>query len=112
MKMDDPKPTFSYVVSEIKKAHPTLCYVHVVEPRAKGQDILEKDPAGESNDFIREIWTSPENDENSRRLISAGGYTKDLATKVADEKGDIIAFGRPFIANVSHFCLVEIWVGS
>ncbi|KAK7451304.1 hypothetical protein VKT23_012646 [Stygiomarasmius scandens] len=99
MKMDDPKPTFSYVVSEIKKAHPTLSYVHVVEPRAKGQDILEKDPAGESNDFIREIWTSPESDENGRRLISAGGYTRDLATKIADEKGDIIAFGRPFIAN-------------
>ncbi|KAK7451316.1 hypothetical protein VKT23_012657 [Stygiomarasmius scandens] len=99
MKMDDPKPTFSYIVSEIKKAHPTLSYIHVMEPRAEAQDILEKDPEGESNDFIREIWTSPESDENGRRLITAGGYTRDLATKIADEKGDIIAFGRSFLAN-------------
>ena len=108
MKMDDPKPTFSYIVSEIKKAHPTLSYIHVMEPRAESQDILEKDPEGESNDFIREIWTSPESDENGRRLITAGGYTRDLATKIADEKGDIIAFGRPFLANVSFFS--QMWI--
>ncbi|THV00302.1 FMN-linked oxidoreductase [Dendrothele bispora CBS 962.96] len=91
MKMADPKPTFGYFVSELKKAHPTLAFIHVVEPRAKEE---------ESNDFIREIWTSPETETaNARRLISAGGYDRQNAIEVAEKKGDLIAFGRLFIAN-------------
>ena len=34
--MDEPMPTFSYIVSEIAKRHPELAYIHVVEPRAQG----------------------------------------------------------------------------
>ena len=48
----------------------------------------------QSNDFIREIW-SP------RPIISAGGYNRDRALEVAETKGDLIAFGRLFISNVS-----------
>ena len=47
----------------------------------------------QSNDFLREIW-SP------RPLISAGGYTRELALEVAETKGDIIGVGRLFISNV------------
>lgn len=47
----------------------------------------------QSNDFIREIW-------RPRPLISAGGYNRELALKVAETKGDLIAFGRFFISNV------------
>ena len=36
MRMADPKPTFSYLVSELAKLHPNLSYIHVVEPRAQG----------------------------------------------------------------------------
>ena len=97
------KDQFSYVVSKIKEAHPTFAYLHVVEARAKAFDILDHNPEGESNDFIREIWTSPEEEESGRRLISAGGYSNELARETANNKGDIIAFGRPFIANVSPF---------
>jgi len=104
--MADPKPTFSYLVSEIKKAYPTLSYVHVVEPRVRGDDIVDVVPEEESNDFIREIWIGSEkfsdSDPNARRLISAGGYTRALATEAADQRGEIIAFGRHFIANVSE----------
>ncbi|KAF5353714.1 hypothetical protein D9758_008657 [Tetrapyrgos nigripes] len=93
------KAQFSYVVSKIKEVHPTFSYIHVLEPRLKGLDVLDHNPEGEDNDFIREIWTSPEDDQNGRRLISAGGYTRELAIEYADKKGDIIAFGRVFIAN-------------
>ena len=48
----------------------------------------------QSNDFIREIW-------GPRPIISAGGYDRDLAIEFADTKGDLIAFGRYFISNVS-----------
>ncbi|THV05656.1 FMN-linked oxidoreductase [Dendrothele bispora CBS 962.96] len=100
MKMADPKPTFSYLVSEIKKAHPTLAYIHVVEPRAQGLEIVEISEEEESNDFIREIWTSPETEStNARRLITAGGYSRQTAIETAKKKGDLIVFGRLFIAN-------------
>ncbi|KAK7442714.1 hypothetical protein VKT23_015960 [Stygiomarasmius scandens] len=98
MGMKDPKPTFSYVVSEIKKSHPTLAFIHVVEARAKGFDVVEV-PKEENNDFLREIWTSPESDENGRRFISAGGFSRDIALETAEKKGDIVAFGRLFLAN-------------
>ncbi|THV00307.1 FMN-linked oxidoreductase [Dendrothele bispora CBS 962.96] len=103
MKMADPKPTFTHLVSEIKKSHPTLSYIHVVEPRIQGAEVVDV-PEEESNDFIREIWTSPETSEtstsaNARRLISAGGYTRETAIEAAEKKGDLIAFGRLFIAN-------------
>ncbi|KAF5353710.1 hypothetical protein D9758_008672 [Tetrapyrgos nigripes] len=93
------KAQFSYIVSKIKEAHPAFSYVHVVEPRSKGLDVLDHNPEGEDNDFIREIWTSPEDDQNGRRLVSAGGYTRELSIENADKRGDIIAFGRVFIAN-------------
>jgi hypothetical protein len=47
----------------------------------------------QSNDFIREIW-------QPRPLISAGAYNRDLAIRAA-ETGDLIAFGRAYIPNVS-----------
>ncbi|EIN14722.1 FMN-linked oxidoreductase [Punctularia strigosozonata HHB-11173 SS5] len=93
MRLDDPIPTFSYVVQQLKSRQPDLAFIHVIEPRVKGTvDIDGGAPAGESNDFIREIWAP-------RPLISAGGYNRELALRNAEDKGDIIAFGRHFIAN-------------
>lgn len=97
MGMADPIPTFSYLVSKLKDLYPNFAYLQVVEPRLQGIDDIEpaKIPAHESNDFIRAIW-SP------RPLISAGGYTRATAIEVAENKGDIIAFGRHYISNVSQ----------
>ncbi|KAG6855543.1 hypothetical protein H0H87_001316 [Tephrocybe sp. NHM501043] len=96
--MSDPKPTFSYIVGELRKRFPNLSYIHVIEPRANGTITVEHIPAGQSNDFIREIWGSGDG-QNDRRLISAGGYTRPLGIAQADVTGDLIAYGRPFIAN-------------
>ncbi|KAK0184558.1 hypothetical protein F5146DRAFT_938538 [Armillaria mellea] len=93
MRMEDPIPMFSYLVKEIGQRHTDLAYLHVIEPRMNGFEVREDEPGvGESNGFIRELW-SP------RPLISAGGYTREEAMKVADEKGELIAFGRYFISN-------------
>jgi hypothetical protein len=93
----DPKPTYAYIVSELRARFPELAYLHVVEPRADGTSTVEvKD--GYSNDFIRDIW-------GDRPLISAGGYTRATAIAAAEEKGDLIAFGRSYLANVSSLCL-------
>jgi len=47
----------------------------------------------ESNDFLRTIW-------KDNIWISAGGYTRDSAMKHADERGELIAFGRYYTSNV------------
>ena len=46
MRMSDPVPTFTYLVSRLAAEHPYLAYLHVVEPGlAGGNDIVAK--AGE-----------------------------------------------------------------
>ncbi|KAJ6541576.1 FMN-linked oxidoreductase [Mycena capillaripes] len=88
----EPKPTYAYLVKQLRDRYPDLAYFHVVEPRVDGSETLETIKAGHSNDFIREIW-------GKKPLISAGGYTRETALAVAEEKGDLVAFARPYIAN-------------
>ncbi|KAJ7287123.1 hypothetical protein C8J57DRAFT_1446042 [Mycena rebaudengoi] len=90
-KFDDPKPTYTYLVTQLRERYPDLAYLHVVEPRVNGAETVEV-KAGYSNDFIRDIW-------GDRRLISAGGYTRESAIDTAERKGDLIAFARSYIAN-------------
>ncbi|KAJ8518945.1 hypothetical protein ONZ45_g4030 [Pleurotus djamor] len=94
MRMDNPKPTFSYLVSQIRERLPDPAYIHVIEPRvALGFDERPDSaiPADEENDFIRKLWAP-------KALLSAGGYTRELAIKAA-ERGDVVAVGRHFISN-------------
>jgi len=91
MRMKEPIPTFSYIVNELKKRHPDLAYVHVVEPVIAGNTESETEPSI-SNDFIRKIWAP-------RPLISAGAFTPLTAPDHANETGDLVAFGRYFISN-------------
>ncbi|KAJ7485334.1 hypothetical protein FB451DRAFT_1337587 [Mycena latifolia] len=86
--MADPKPTYSHLVTEIRNRHPELSYIHLFEPDGVTPGDVR------SNDFIREIW-------GTRRLISAGGYSdnRERGIRAAEEKGDIIAYARAFIAN-------------
>ncbi|KAJ7448243.1 NADH:flavin oxidoreductase/NADH oxidase [Mycena galericulata] len=95
MGMIDPIPTFSYIVSEIKRLYPNFAYIHLIEPRIAADSSVEPsaENAAHSNDFIREIW-------NERPLISAGGYTRDTAILLAEQRNNaLVAFGRQFIAN-------------
>ncbi|KAJ7248501.1 hypothetical protein C8J57DRAFT_1522464 [Mycena rebaudengoi] len=91
MHFDDPKPTYAHLVTQLRARYPDLAYLHVVEPRVDGTETVEI-KAGYSNDFIRDIW-------RDRRLISAGGYTRESAIDAAERKGDLVAFARPYIAN-------------
>lgn len=100
MLMENPIPTFAYLVSQIAERHPELAYIHAVEPRMDSTTPRPVVPEGWSNDFLRDIWVSP---GSERRFISAGGYTRALALEFADTKGDIIAIGRHFISNVRRF---------
>ncbi|KAJ6513595.1 FMN-linked oxidoreductase [Mycena vitilis] len=96
MGMQQPIPTFEYLVRQLLERHPELAYIHAIEPRIDSTTLRAVVPEGWSNDFIRDIWVSP---TGQRRFISAGGYTRSLALEFAEDKGDIIAFGRQFISN-------------
>ncbi|KAI0734104.1 FMN-linked oxidoreductase [Irpex lacteus] len=93
MGMEDPVPTFSYIVQKLAEKHSSLGYIHVIEPRLDAAALTDRIPqANESNDFIRKIW-------QPRPLISAGGYNRELALEVAETKGDLIALGRYYTSN-------------
>ena len=98
MRMEDPRPTFSYFVSQLKERHPDLAYIHLVEPRIDGAQTRDTPtPSDWSNDFLRDIWAP-------RPVISAGAYARESAIETADKKGDLIAFGRYYISNVRASC--------
>ncbi|KAF8996319.1 hypothetical protein BDQ17DRAFT_1429769 [Cyathus striatus] len=77
--MPDPYPQFIHVIRELKAAHPNLAYLYAVEPRLAIENGAKLGSV--SNDFIREIWT------------------RQTAIQNAQDKGDLIAFGRLFLAN-------------
>lgn len=107
MGMKDPVPTFSYFVSRLKALYPKLAFLHAVEPGASGGDYADVTPSM-SNEFIRDIWLP-------RLLITTGRYQRDTALKAAEKAlsrvkdagqaadvgGELIGFGRNFLANVS-----------
>ncbi|KAK0227617.1 FMN-linked oxidoreductase [Armillaria fumosa] len=94
MKMDDPKPTFTYLASQLKVRQPRLAYLHVVEPRVVGMYDRKDADIGkhEENDCIRSVWAP-------KPFISAGGHNRVSAIDAAEHRGDLIAFGRHFTAN-------------
>jgi 2,4-dienoyl-CoA reductase-like NADH-dependent reductase (Old Yellow Enzyme family) len=68
-----------------------IAYVHVVEPRAGGNDDLPED-AAKSLDPFRKIWQGT--------FIAAGGYNRANAMEaVATGHADLVAFGRSHLAN-------------
>jgi NADPH2 dehydrogenase len=104
MGMKDPVPTYTYYINQIIQRHPDLAYLHATEKRLESthrpnasSDVYVAE--GTENDFIRELWSAY--GTNGRRLITAGGYTRETGMSVAQRKGDLIAYGRLFISNVS-----------
>ncbi|KAI0780588.1 NADH:flavin oxidoreductase/NADH oxidase [Trametes elegans] len=90
MRMDDPIPTFSHLITRLRERFPDLAYLHVIEPGTMGFPGTEQE--GESNDFARALWLP-------RPLASAGRYTRESAITRAEETGELVAFGRLFISN-------------
>ena len=102
MRMKDPIPTYSYVIKTIKDLYPSFAYISVCEPRVVGSSMLDANiDASDSNDFIRDIW-SP------KPLIVAGGFDRESAIERADSTGDLIAFGRRYISNVSVYHVMQV----
>ncbi|KAI8874569.1 FMN-linked oxidoreductase, partial [Backusella circina FSU 941] len=97
MEDDTPYETWGYITNRIQEKYPDLAYLHFVEARHQlSEDIAFSDVINNSDktlDPFRRAWKG--------NFISASGYTYDpkLAIDVAERTGNLIAFGRHFIAN-------------
>ena len=92
--MDDPVPTFSYLIGKIRENHPNLAYIHAIEPRVTGDVDDANVGKDDTNDVFRKIW-------GDRPFVAAGGFrtSEDIAETVKS-KGGLVAVGRYFISNV------------
>jgi NADPH2 dehydrogenase len=106
MRMADPIPQFSHLLSELAKSHPDLAYVHLVDPRVAG--MADPRIAGQADntdvgkedtlDFARDIWRP-----TGSALLVAGGFNAEFALDHYDVPGrenEAVVFGRWFISNV------------
>ncbi|CAO3637759.1 unnamed protein product [Mucor hiemalis] len=92
MQDDTPVETWSYLTSEIHKKHPDMAYLHFIEARSD----FRSDSRVNTVDTLapyREIWKGP--------FITAGGFSTALehGVQLGERTGNLIAFGRAFIAN-------------
>ena len=88
----DPQQLFDYVIHHL--AEMNLAYIHVIEGATGG---------------AREIADRPFNYESLKEVYRQGGgagawmvnngYTLELANTALEQGADLVAFGRPFIAN-------------
>jgi N-ethylmaleimide reductase len=87
-----PEATFGYIVRKLNDY--ALAYLHLVEPAMVGVVKDENfDPRWDAiMKLLRGAYTGV--------LMLAGGYDRDTAEQaIASGRADIVAFGRPFIAN-------------
>ncbi|MBV6621639.1 MAG: alkene reductase [Rivularia sp. (in: Bacteria)] len=86
----NPTATFSYIAEQLNRLK--IAYLHVVEPRIKGNVTIEDDGTGLGAKFFRPIFKGT--------IIAAGGYTRDTGEEfIKDNNADFIAYGRLFVSN-------------
>ena len=91
MNDSNPDALFGYVAEQLN--HFGLAYLHVVEPRVKGNIVVGGDdqpPIGSQR--IHEIFKG--------KIIAAGGLEPDTAEAIVEAgTAEAVAFGRHFVAN-------------
>jgi N-ethylmaleimide reductase len=90
MQDSNPTATFSYVVQELSGLG--IGYLHIIEPRIKGNVTIEDDGFGLGAKFFRPMFQGS--------IITAGGYNRDMGEAILQENhADFVAYGRLFLAN-------------
>ncbi len=86
----DPQATFSHV-ARLLNAY-DLAYLHVIEPRIKGDSTLHEGAAVVAIKYLRPHYKGI--------LIAAGGFDRKSALDVVETgDADLVAFGRHFSSN-------------
>ncbi len=83
----NPQPLFEHVVDRLNRFN--LAYLHMVEGQTGGPRELKE---GESIEALRKRFDGV--------YIANNNYTREMAIEAVESgKADMVAFGRPFIAN-------------
>lgn len=91
----DPQPLFNYVVRQL--AQWPLCYIHVIEGATGGPRDFQQGNTPFDYAALRGAYTTA---GGAAAWMVNNAYDGALAeTAVADGRADLIAFGKPFIAN-------------
>ena len=86
----DPQATFTYVAQMLNGYD--LAYLHVIEPRIKGDATLHESAAVVATRYLRPHYRGT--------LIAAGGFDRAGALDIVDAgDADLVAFGRHFSSN-------------
>ena len=88
----DPQPLFEHLVSEL--APLGLAYVHVIEGATGGARELDDRPFNYAK--LKAAYRAA---GGKGAWMVNNGYDRALAEKALDDGADLVAFGRPFIAN-------------
>jgi N-ethylmaleimide reductase len=88
----DPQPLFQYVVQKL--AAFGLAYVHVIEGSTGAARVLDDRPF----DYPALKAAYRQAGGQGAWMVN-NGYTRELADEAVAHGADIVAFGRPFIAN-------------
>jgi N-ethylmaleimide reductase len=90
MSDSNPEALFAYVAEQLNGFG--LAYLHIIEPRVKGNVLVAEGQAPIASEQLRKIFKG--------KIIAAGGFEPDSAEAIV-EKGDadLVTFGRYFISN-------------
>jgi N-ethylmaleimide reductase len=86
----NPQALFAYVTQHLNRFG--LAYLHIIEPRVKGNVVLIDGLAPVASQQLRKIFQG--------KIIAAGGFEPDTAEAIVEEgDADAVAFGRHFLSN-------------
>jgi N-ethylmaleimide reductase len=86
----DPIALFDYVAKQLNRFG--LAYLHIIEPRIKGNVLIAEGQGPIAAARLRKIFTG--------KIVAAGGFEPGTAeAAVRDGDANLVAFGRHFVAN-------------
>lgn len=86
----DVQATFSHVAQVLDSYK--IAYLHVIEPRVKGDDTLHEGQPAVVTSWLRPHFCGP--------IIAAGGFDREGAIAIVERgDADLVAFGRHFSSN-------------
>src|SRR5271163_148074 len=90
MSDSDPHALFAYVADALNRFG--LAYLHIIEPRVKGNVVIGEDRGPVAAQELRRIFKG--------RIIATGGFEPESADDIVTKgDADLVAFGRYFISN-------------
>jgi N-ethylmaleimide reductase len=90
MNDSDPNALFTYVAQQLNNFN--LAYLHIVEPRVKGNIVVNEGQAPIAAQQLRKVFKGS--------IIAAGGFEPESAEAIVEAgDADAVVFGRHFISN-------------